>query len=82
MIIFTGGYFVRIFTNSAAVQNICLFPEGWDKMWPEVYKALNNYMKVGNNDHDDAPDGLTGTVEMRGKDNQTTDTQSILNAFR
>lgn len=73
---------VRIFTNSAAVQNICLFPEGWDRMWPEVYKALTNYMKVGNNDHDDAPDGLTGTVEMRGKDNQTTDTQSILNAFR
>lgn len=73
---------VRIFTNSAAVQNICLFPEGWDKMWPEVYKALSNYMKVGDNDHDDAPDGLTGTVEMRGKDNQTTDTQSILNAFR
>lgn len=73
---------VRIFTNSASVQNICLFPEGWDKMWPEVYKALTNYMKVGNNDHDDAPDGMTGTVEMRGKDNQTTDTQSILNAFR
>lgn len=73
---------VRIFTNSAAVQNICLFPEGWEKMWPEVYKALYSYMKVGNNAHDDAPDGLTGTVEMRGKDNQTTDIQSILNAFR
>jgi predicted phage terminase large subunit-like protein len=73
---------VRIFTNSASVQNICIFPEGWDKMWPDVYKALTNYMKVGNNDHDDAPDGLTGTVEMRGKDNQMTDTHSIYNAFR
>ena len=72
---------VRIFTNSAAVQNICLFPEGWEKMWPEVYKALTSYMKVGNNDHDDAPDALTGTVEMRGS-NETTDIYAIYNSFR
>lgn len=72
---------VRIFTNSAAVQNICLFPEGWDKMWPEVYRALTSYMKVGKNDHDDAPDGLTGTVEMRKINNQTN-INDVLNAFR
>lgn len=72
---------VRIFTNSAAVQNICIFPEGWDRMWPEAYKALTTYMKVGKNDHDDAPDALTGTVEMRGS-NETTDIYAIYNSFR
>ena len=70
---------VRIFTNSAAVQNICLFPIGWDKMWPELYRDLNNYMKVGNNSHDDAPDGLTGTVEMRGKDFSGLSASDIIN---
>lgn len=58
---------VRIFSNSAAVQNLLYFPRGWDKMWPEFYKALTTYMKVGKNEHDDAPDAVTGTVEQRGK---------------
>lgn len=58
---------VRIFSNSAAVQNLTYFPKGWDKLWPAFYDALTNYMKVGTNDHDDAPDCLTGTVEQRTK---------------
>jgi len=58
---------VRIFSKSADVQNMVYFPRGWDKMWPDFYKAVNTYMKVGKNDHDDAPDTLTGTVEWRGK---------------
>lgn len=58
---------VRIFSNSAAVQNLTFFPNGWDKMWPEFYRSLTGYMKIGKNDHDDAPDALTGTIEWRGK---------------
>jgi len=58
---------VRIFSNSAAVQNLTYFPKGWDKMWPKFYKAITSYMKVGDNDHDDAADALTGTVEQRNK---------------
>lgn len=58
---------VRIFSHSAAVQNITLFPKGWDKMWPKFYKDVTTYMKVGNNEHDDAPDVLTGMVERRSK---------------
>lgn len=58
---------VRIFSNSAAVQNLTFFPKGWDKMWPEFYRSLTGYMKIGKNDHDDAPDALTGTIEWRGK---------------
>jgi predicted phage terminase large subunit-like protein len=59
---------VRIFNNSAAVNNLTYFPKGWDKMWPEFYRDITNYMKVGQNAHDDAPDALTGTVEERKRD--------------
>lgn len=55
----------RIFTNSADVQNVTYFPVGWERMFPEFHKAITYYMKVGKNDHDDAPDALTGTVEQR-----------------
>lgn len=58
---------IRIFSNSAAVQNLIYFPKGWEHLWPEFYKAITTYMKVGKNAHDDAPDALTGTVEKRKK---------------
>jgi len=58
---------VRIFTQSAAVQNLCIMPKNWDKMWPIFYKSLINYMKIGKNEHDDAEDVLTGIIEQRKK---------------
>ncbi len=58
---------VRIFTHSAAVQNVVFFPKGWQQRWPEYYNSMSNYMKVGTNEHDDAEDATTGTVEQRGK---------------
>ncbi|MDO5760965.1 MAG: phage terminase large subunit, partial [Bacteroidota bacterium] len=58
---------VRINVNSAIVQNLCYMPIGWQNLFPEFFTSLNNYMKVGKNAHDDAPDSLTGTVEMRNK---------------
>lgn len=63
----TDNKAVRIFVNSAAVQNLTYFPRGWDRIWPDFYNAISGYIKVGNNKHDDAPDALTGTVEWRGK---------------
>ena len=59
----------RIYTASANVQNDILFPEGWDKKWPKFYNALMSYRKDNKkrNQHDDAPDALTGVVEMRMK---------------
>lgn len=63
----TDNKAVRIFSKSAEVQNVTYFPLGWERMWPEFYKSITGYMKVGKNDHDDAPDTLTGTVEWRGK---------------
>jgi predicted phage terminase large subunit-like protein len=60
---------VRIFSHSAEVQNLTYFPKGWEKLWPDFYKAVTSYMKLGKNEHDDAPDTLTGMVEQRDKGN-------------
>lgn len=56
----------RIFTQSAQVQNDILFPEGWERKWPKFYQALMSYRKDNKkkNQHDDAPDCLTGVYEM------------------
>ena len=58
---------VRIFSNSAAVQNLTYMPEGWERLFPEFNKAITGYLKAGKNEHDDAPDALTGTIEKRKK---------------
>jgi predicted phage terminase large subunit-like protein len=58
---------VRININSAAVQNLTFMPQGWIKLFPEFATAVNGYMRVGKNEHDDATDALTGTVEKRKK---------------
>ncbi len=60
----------RIYSNSASVQNLCLMPLGWEHSFAEFYKALSGYIKAGKNEHDDAPDCLTGTVEQRKTSNK------------
>ena len=59
----------RIFTASAQVQNDILFPEGWEKKWPKFHAALMSYRKDNKkkNQHDDAPDCLTGVWEMHSR---------------
>lgn len=56
---------VRIFTQSAAVQNLCYMPNGWSTMWPQFHKSLTSYMKIGDNKNDDAEDVLTGIIEFK-----------------
>lgn len=57
----------RIFSNSALVNSDVAFPENWDKKWREFYNAITTYRKDNKrkSTHDDAPDALTGVVEMR-----------------
>lgn len=59
----------RIFSNSALVNSDVAFPENWDKKWREFYNAITTYRKDNKRRaaHDDAPDALTGVVEMRMK---------------
>ena len=46
------------------LMNYLLFPEGWEYMFPEVYKHLMEYQRAGKNEHDDIEDMLTGIAEM------------------
>ena len=57
----------RIYSNSALVNSDVAFPESWDKKWRDFYNAITTYRKDNKRKsvHDDAPDALTGVIEMR-----------------
>lgn len=59
----------RIFSNSALVNSDIAFPANWDKKWREFYNAITTYRKDNKrkSTHDDAPDALTGVIEMRSR---------------
>lgn len=61
----TNSKTVRIFSNSAAVQNTIFFPENWRALWPAYYNAMTSFRKEGRNKHDDAPDATTGIIEKK-----------------
>lgn len=63
----------RIFTNSGMCQSDILFPEGWEKKWPKFHAALMSYRKDNKKQqHDDAPDALTGVIEMHSRKHNTS----------
>ena len=57
----------RIYSNSALVNSDVAFPESWNKKWRDFYNAITTYRKDNKRKsvHDDAPDALTGVIEMR-----------------
>ena len=55
----------RIFTASASVQKLIWMPVDWKQRFPKFAKDLLNYLRIGTNPNDDAPDALTGSVECR-----------------
>ena len=55
----------RIKSNSSTVNNTIVMPDNWHIRWPEFYNDVVNYMAMGKNLHDDAPDVLTGIVEEK-----------------
>lgn len=54
----------RILVNASNVMEQLIMPEDWQQRWPEFVKAITKYQRKGKNDHDDAPDALTGVVEV------------------
>ena len=55
----------RIFSNSATVNNRIVMPKDWFLRWPDFYSDVTKYKKLFKaNKFDDAPDTLTGIVEM------------------
>ena len=57
----------RILSNSTFVMEHIYFPINWHNRWPEFYKAITTYKAKGKNEHDDAPDTLTGIAEHISK---------------
>lgn len=53
----------RILSNSTSVMNNIYFPVNWQDRWPDFAKAITRYQREGKNEHDDAPDALTGVYE-------------------
>ena len=39
-------------------------PAGWQKQYKAFTSDILKYQRKGKNEHDDAPDGLTGLVEF------------------
>ena len=55
----------RILSHATGACEKIIMPEGWEKRWPEFYKYLMAYQrKSKTTSHDDAPDCLTGCVEI------------------
>ena len=53
----------RILSNSTSVMNNVYFPVNWRDKWPEFARDIMKYQREGKNEHDDAPDALTGVYE-------------------
>lgn len=53
----------RILSNSTSVMNNVYFPVNWQDRWPDFSRDIKKYQKEGKNEHDDAPDCLTGVYE-------------------
>lgn len=54
----------RILVNASNVMEQVIMPEDWKKRFPEFAKTIKKYQRKGKNEHDDAPDALTGFVEF------------------
>ena len=53
----------RILTEATFVQRNIIFPSDWAERWPRFFEAMVGYMRKGKNEHDDAPDTVTGLAE-------------------
>lgn len=53
----------RILSNSTSVMNNVYLPVNWEDRWPDFARAIRKYQREGKNEHDDAPDALTGVYE-------------------
>lgn len=57
----------RILTGSTGVMNNVIFPTDWAVRWPEYYRDMMRYQRIGKNAHDDAQDATTGVYEYLPK---------------
>ena len=53
----------RILSNSTSVMNNIYMPVDWENRWADFARDIKKYQRTGKNEHDDAPDALTGVYE-------------------
>lgn len=53
----------RILSNSTSVMNNVFLPVNWIDRFPDFARDILKYQREGKNEHDDAPDALTGVYE-------------------
>lgn len=58
----------RILVNATNVMEQVIFPEDWKKRFKAFHTDIVKYQRKGKNEHDDAPDGITGIVEFTNGD--------------
>lgn len=70
----TKNKMARILSASTGVMQNVLFPADWKEKFPEFYKEISEYQRIGKNEHDDGADTLTGVYERleRRKSGQWT----------
>lgn len=57
----------RIFTAANEVNNLVVFPEHWQEMWPQFAREIVYFLRAGRNAHDDGADCLTSIWEHHGR---------------
>ncbi len=53
----------RILSNSTSVMDNVFYPVNWKDRWPDFERDMRRYQREGKNEHDDAPDCITGMYE-------------------
>lgn len=67
----------KIFNYSNEVNNLIVFPVGWERRWPEFARDVKGFRKEGRNANDDAPDVLSEMVIHKGEFNNVSDEQIL-----
>lgn len=65
----------KIYNYSNEVNNLIVFPSGWERKWPEFARDVKSFRKEGRNLNDDAPDVLSEMIIHKGESNNLSDNQ-------
>lgn len=53
----------RILSTAFDATNLIVFPENWDRKYPELHSQVTSYQRNGKNEFDDGADVIAGIVE-------------------
>lgn len=65
----------KIYNYSNEVNNLVIFPNGWERRWSEFARDVKSFRKEGRNLNDDAPDVLSEMVIHKGESNNLSDSE-------